>query len=76
MKVDKAKYKILLKDGHATFFANEVKNGYFWKLHIDNIQTFNHTINLLSKEIRRNNYGTTGEIIYMLKQIQEQKSIV
>ena len=76
MKVDKAKFKRLLKDGHTTFFANKVKNGYFWKLHMDNIQTFNHTINLLSKEIRRHNHGTTREMIYMLKQIQEQKSIV
>ena len=69
MKVDKAKFKRLLKDGHPTFFTNKVKNRYFWKLHMDNIQTFNNTINLLSKEIRRDNHGATREMIYMLKQI-------
>ena len=29
MKVDKAKFKRLVKEGHTTFLANEVKNGYF-----------------------------------------------
>ena len=41
MKTNKSKFKQLLKDGHAMFFANEVNNGYFWRLHLDNTHTFN-----------------------------------
>ena len=71
MKVDKDKFKRLLHDGHSTFVDNEVKNGYFWRMHLDNLQMFNHTINLLRKEVKRNQQGNTGDMIYMLKQIHE-----
>ncbi|XP_057819421.2 uncharacterized protein LOC131032462 [Cryptomeria japonica] len=76
MTVNKAKFKRLLRDGHATFFTNEVKNGYFWRLHLDNIRNFNLTFDRICKEIKRNPQCTTGEMLYMWKQIQDQKNLV
>ncbi|XP_057840597.2 uncharacterized protein LOC131050442 [Cryptomeria japonica] len=76
MMVNKAKFKRLLRDGHATFFTNEVKNGYFWRLHLDNIRNFNLTFDRICKEIKRNPQCTTGEMLYMRKQIQDQKNLV
>ena len=76
MKINQAKFKRLLKDGHATFFANEVKNGYLWRLHLDNIHVFNQTFSRISKEIKRRPHNATSEMVYTLKQIQDQKSMV
>ncbi|XP_059064555.1 uncharacterized protein LOC131856693 [Cryptomeria japonica] len=76
MMVNKAKFKRLLRDGHATFFTNEVKNGYFWRLYLDNIRNFNLTFDRICKEIKRNPQCTTGEMLYMRKQIQDQKNLV
>ena len=74
MNVNKAKFKRLLKDGHATFFANEVKNGYFWWLYLDNIYTFNQMVNHINKEIKRNPQNTTGKMIYMLSRARIRKT--
>ncbi|XP_059076776.1 uncharacterized protein LOC131876029 [Cryptomeria japonica] len=76
MKINKDKFKRLLKDGHATFFANDIKNGYFWRLHLDNIHDFNQTFSRIRKEIKRRPHNATNESVYMLKQIQDQKSMV
>ena len=76
MKTNKSKFKRLLKDGHATFFANEVKNGHLWRQHLDNIHIFNQTIKLISKEVKRAPHSFISEMIYMLKQIQDQKNLV
>ena len=76
MKINKAKFKRLLKDDHATFFANEVNNGYFWRLHLDNIHAFIQTFSRFSKEIKRRPHNASSEMVYMRNQIQDPKSVV
>ena len=76
MKTNKSKFKGLLKDGHDLFFANEVKNGHLWRQHMDTIHIFNQTIKFISKEVKRTPHNFTGEMIYMLNQIQDQKNMV
>ena len=76
MKVNKANFRRLLKDGYATFFANEVKLGYLWKLHLDNMLTFNRTINRISMETKRNPQNTTRDMLYRHQLIQDHKNLV
>ena len=63
MKINKTKFKRLLKDSNATFFMNGVKNGYFWRLHLDNIHVFNQTFSKISKEIKRGPHSATSEMV-------------
>lgn len=76
MKTSKSKFKRLLKDGHATSFANEVKDGSLWRLDLDNIHIFNQMVNLISMEVKRTPISFIGDMFYMLKQIQFQNNLV
>jgi hypothetical protein len=76
MRTNKSKFKRLLKDGYATFFANELKDGHIWRQHLDNVKLFNQTIQAIRKEIKRTPQSFTSDMIYMRKQIQDKKNLV
>ncbi|XP_059068394.1 uncharacterized protein LOC131858924 [Cryptomeria japonica] len=64
----------ILQDGHSTMFVFEMKDGYDYRNHMNNMVFFNKTVKKLHKEITKNKNATDDQI-KMIAQIQANKSI-
>ncbi|XP_059072101.1 uncharacterized protein LOC131872684 [Cryptomeria japonica] len=74
MMMDHKKLRRFLQDGHATFFAFELKNGHEWRRNLDNLQVFEKTLDKVSKEIKRNR-NSKKDILAMLPEIPNKKKV-
>ncbi|XP_059076993.1 uncharacterized protein LOC131876187 [Cryptomeria japonica] len=75
MNAERHKLLRFLKDGHATMFINEMKDGYDWRRNEDNLSSFEEALKKLNNEIKDNRKPSFAQV-EMLTQIQSQKTIV
>ncbi|GLJ33985.1 hypothetical protein SUGI_0683500 [Cryptomeria japonica] len=74
MMIEKEKLSRFLKMGHSAMFVFEMKDGYNYRNHMNNMVLFNKTVKKLHKEIVKNKNATDDQI-KMIAQIQANKSI-
>ncbi|XP_059074828.1 uncharacterized protein LOC131874899 [Cryptomeria japonica] len=74
MMIEREKLIRFLKMGHSTMFVFEMKDGYDYRNHMNNMVFFNKTVKKLHKEITKNKNATDDQI-KMIAQIQVNKSI-
>lgn len=54
MNVERNKLLRFLKDGHATMFIYEMKDGYEWRRNMNNLSSFEEALKKLNHEVRIN----------------------